>query len=170
MGKFEPRLQSQQHSILTEPPAEEIRDASIVLPRGMMWTLILNGTTGFIMTVTFAFCLGNLENALTPTYGFTYIDVFYNSTQSRAGATVMACIIILMALCSTISNVATASRQMFAFARDQGLPFSDFLSQVRIVPRKTSSTTNSLAGQTWLGYPPKCRDGFIRDHLSSLTN
>ena len=42
----------------------------------------------------------------------------------------MACIIILMALCSTISNVATASRQMFAFARDQGLPFSEFLSQV----------------------------------------
>lgn len=98
----------------------------------MMWTLILNGATGFIMVITFAFCIGNLTDAITPTYSYAYIDVFYNSTGSKAGATVMACLIILMCLCSTISNVATASRQMFAFARDRGLPFSNFLAHVSV--------------------------------------
>lgn len=111
--------------------AEEIHDASRVLPVAMLWTLILNGVTGLIMTITFAFCLGDITAALTPKYNFTYIDVFYNSTQSRAGATIMASLITLMTLCSTISNVATASRQMFAFARDSGLPFATFLSKVR---------------------------------------
>jgi amino acid transporter len=43
----------------------------------------------------------------------------------------MTCIITLLTLCSAISNVATASRQMFAFARDRGLPAADFLSYVR---------------------------------------
>lgn len=111
----------------------------------MMWTLILNGATGFVMVITFAFCIGNLTDAISPTYSYAYIDVFYNSTRSKAGATVMACLIILMCLCSTISNVATASRQMFAFARDRGLPFSDFLAHVcllvlRALPQKNKLT------------------------------
>lgn len=113
-----------------ESIAEEIRDASRVLPLGMFWTLILNGTTGFIMTITFAFCITDLDAALAPAYEFAYIDIFYSATQNKAGATVMTCLITLMCLCSTISNVATASRQMFAFARDRGLPFSSFLCKV----------------------------------------
>ena len=114
--------------------AEEIKDASRVLPLGMMWTLVLNGLTGFIMIITFAFCAGDLTSISTSASGFPFIQVFYNSTGSPAGTIVMTCLLALMALCSTISNVATASRQMFAFARDHGLPFAHFLSDVRVSP------------------------------------
>jgi amino acid transporter len=97
----------------------------------MIWAIVLNGTTGFIMTVTFAYCIGPLDAAIQPPYFFAFIGTFYNATGSKAGATVMTCIITLLTLCSAISNVATASRQMFAFARDRGLPAADFLSYVR---------------------------------------
>lgn len=97
----------------------------------MMWTLIINGTTGFIMVVTFAFCLPDNLVTATPAYFFTYIDVFYNSTQNKAAASIMTALITILCLCSTISAVATSSRQMFAFARDRGLPFSGFLCRVR---------------------------------------
>lgn len=107
--------------------AEEIKDASRVLPLGMIWTLVLNGITGFIMVITFAFCIGDLDAAISPSYSYAYIGTFYTATGNKAGSTVMACLIILMCLCSTISNVATASRQMFAFARDRGMPCSTFL-------------------------------------------
>lgn len=123
------------------------------------------------MTVTFAFCLGDITEALTPKYNFAYIDVFYNSTQSRAGATIMAALITIMTLCSTISNVATASRQMFAFARDRGLPFSNYLSQVRVpssayaLPPSDITITDSLKGATGLGYPTQRRGGLVRCHL-----
>jgi amino acid transporter len=50
--------------------AEEIKDASRVLPLGMMWTLILNGVTGFVMVITFAFCIGDLESAISPHYSY----------------------------------------------------------------------------------------------------
>lgn len=110
--------------------AEEVQDASRVLPVGMMWTLIINGITGFIMVITFAFAIPDIDSALAPTYNFTYIDTFYYATQSKAGASIMTALITLMCLCSTISNVATASRQMYAFARDRGLPFSKTLSHV----------------------------------------
>jgi len=96
----------------------------------MVWTLILSGLTGFLMVVTFAFAIPTIDAVLEPTYFFAYIDVFYNSTHSKAATTVMTALLTLMCLCSTISNVATASRQMFAFARDRGLPFGAFLCKV----------------------------------------
>ncbi|QIX02550.1 hypothetical protein AMS68_008067 [Peltaster fructicola] len=110
--------------------SEEIQDASRILPVGMVWTLTLNGITGFVMVITFAFAIPDINAALTPTYGFAYIDTLYYATQNKAGTSIMAALITLMCLCSTISNVATASRQMYAFARDRGLPFSSFLSRV----------------------------------------
>ncbi|KAK4546375.1 hypothetical protein LTR36_002052 [Oleoguttula mirabilis] len=111
--------------------SEEIRDASRVLPRAMLWTLVVNGLAGLIMSITFAYCLGPLDASLDPPYFFAFIGTFYTATQSKAGATVMSCIITILTLCSAISNVATSSRQMFAFARDRGLPFGSWLSHVR---------------------------------------
>lgn len=129
-------------------------------------------TTGFIMVVTFAFCIGNLDEAIAPSYSYAYIDVFYNSTGSKAGATVMACLIILMCLCSTISNVATASRQMFAFARDRGLPFSGFLARVsQHSSHHPGIRTNvQLSGPPRLGHPPQRRLRLLRHHLPPLSH
>ena len=95
-----------------QPVAEEIRDASRVLPRAMLWTLILNGGAGLVMSITFAYCLGPLDASLTPPYFFAFIGTFYTATQSKGGATAMSCIITVLTLCSAISNVATSSRQM----------------------------------------------------------
>ncbi|CAK1363246.1 unnamed protein product [Cercospora beticola] len=111
--------------------AEEVRDASRTIPLAMVSTLVLNGITGLIMAITFAYCIGPIEAALQPQYNFAFIGTFYNATQSQAGATVMTCIITTLTLCSAISNIATASRQMFAFARDHGLPFARVLSYVQ---------------------------------------
>lgn len=111
--------------------AEEVKDASRTIPWAMISTLVINGVTGLVMAMTFAYCLGPVEDATMPKYNFAFIGTFYNATQSHAGATIMTCIITLLTLCSAISNVATASRQMFAFARDNGLPFARIISHVR---------------------------------------
>ena len=110
--------------------AEEIKDASRVLPLAMMGTAILNGVLGYVMLISYLTCMGNVEEVMDSPTGFAFIQVFYNSTQSRIGASVMTTILIILTVCGTISNVATASRQMFAFARDKGMPFSSFLAYV----------------------------------------
>ncbi|KAH2240592.1 hypothetical protein KXV81_004814 [Aspergillus fumigatus] len=117
--------------------SEEIRDASRVLPLGMIWTLILNGSTGFVMIITLAFCVGDIDHVLESQTGFAFMQVFLNSTGSVRAATGMTVVIMAMQFCAAISNVATTSRQVYAFARDKGLPFSNFLSTVNptfIVP------------------------------------
>lgn len=95
-----------------------------------MTSLFLNGALGFIMLVTYCFCLGNVEEILETETGYPFIQVFYNVTKSRGGASTMTAILITLTVCGCISNVATASRQLFAFARDGGMPFSRFLAYV----------------------------------------
>ena len=113
--------------------SEEIKDASRTLPLAMMWTAVLNGSLGFVMLVTFCFCLGDIETILSNPDIMPFVQTFYIATNSHAGTSVMTAILIVLTTCGCISNVATASRQMFAFARDRGLPFSGFLAEVRLL-------------------------------------
>ena len=82
------------------------------------------------MILTFCFCIGDIDSAISTPTGQPYIQVFYNATGSRAGTTVMVVLIALLTLCNTVNNVASASRQLYAFARDGGLPYSSTLSYV----------------------------------------
>ncbi|CAO2653632.1 Nn.00g030430.m01.CDS01 [Neocucurbitaria sp. VM-36] len=111
--------------------SEELRDASHTLPRAMMWTAIVNSSLGFVMLITFCFCLGDVESVLMTATGQPHIQVIYNATQSKSGATALACITVIMAIFGCVNNVATCSRQLFAFARDHGVPFGGFLSRVQ---------------------------------------
>ena len=84
----------------------------------------------FIMGTSFIFCLGDLDKALDSPTGEPFIQIFYDGTQSLAGTNTMTAIIIIMLTSACISEVATASRQLWSFARDGGLPGSRWLSHV----------------------------------------
>ena len=116
--------------------SEELKDSSRVLPSAMMWASVCNAALGFIMLVTLCFCLGpdwqdNVLGFTTPTQtGIPIIQVLYNSTNSAAAATVMTTILILLSLAGTIAVIASSSRQVWAFARDKGFPFSSYIEYV----------------------------------------
>ncbi|KAF2400463.1 amino acid transporter [Trichodelitschia bisporula] len=106
--------------------SEEIRDASKIVPRSMIATAALNGTLGFVMVITYSFTILDVDEALSsPTglLGFPFIHIFWKATGSKGGTTAMVVIIVALLTSAAISILATASRQSFAFARDDGLPF-----------------------------------------------
>ena len=74
------------------------------------------------MTITYAFCITDLDAALNSPTGYPFIQVFYSATGSKAATTAMTCIPIVLLIAAGISVLATASRQTFAFARDDGIP------------------------------------------------
>ena len=39
--------------------AEELRDASYILPRILLWATVINGFLAFVMIVTFCYCIGD---------------------------------------------------------------------------------------------------------------
>lgn len=124
--------------------SEEVRDAGRTLPLSMIMTTIINGAFGWIMVITYCFCIGSLEEVITSPTGYPFMQVFYNSTQSASSATAMASFIVIMTIFSNLTMVATSSRQLFAFARDHAVPFSLWFSKVpagRDVPINAILTT-----------------------------
>jgi choline transport protein len=116
--------------------SEELKDASKQLPRTMIWTTFINGALGFVLIITFCMTLGDVNDVISTPTGQPYIQVFYNATQSHVGASVLSALVIFMAMFCNLSIVATASRQLFAFARDQGVPFASWVAYVRLpIPR-----------------------------------
>lgn len=59
------------------------------------------------------------------------MEVFWNATRSRVGATAMSVFITLMIFFGLLTFIATSSRQLYAFARDKGVPFHKTLATVR---------------------------------------
>jgi choline transport protein len=115
--------------------SEELKDAGKTLPKAMISTAIFNGILGFVMLITFCFCVGNVDDVLSTPTGYPFIQVFYNATLSTGGASGMTAIMIVLSIFCGMTNMATASRQLFAFARDKGVPFSQFFQKVNLDPR-----------------------------------
>ncbi|KAI1971601.1 hypothetical protein LOZ51_006761 [Ophidiomyces ophidiicola] len=110
--------------------AEEIQDASRTLPKAIMGTVFINGILGFLMMLTLCFTLGDVNSILETKTGFPFIQVFYNTTQNLKASSAMCAIVVLTLTASAISEIATASRQLWSFSRDNGMPFSSILSHV----------------------------------------
>ena len=110
--------------------AEEIENAGVTVPRAMVWTFLLNVPFTFGLLLTYLFCIGNVTDALASPTGFPFMYVFQKATGSVGGATGMTIVILLLLIMITISTMASTSRQTFAFARDNGLPFSKWIGHV----------------------------------------
>lgn len=110
--------------------AEELHDASRWLPRCMVAAAVMNFTASFLMLLVVLFRAGNIEDALTSPTGQPYIEILLNATGSIPATAVMVFWIVLSLIFCAINMVTTSSRQLWAFSRDQGMPFSASLSKV----------------------------------------
>ena len=74
--------------------------------------------------------MGDINNALTSPTGFPFIEIFVQATNSLAGSTAMTALILALIAAAAIGIMATASRLLWSFARDNGVPFSKYISRV----------------------------------------
>ncbi|KAM0123718.1 hypothetical protein ACHAO1_011231, partial [Botrytis cinerea] len=102
--------------------SEEIRNPSLVVPRAIMLSIIINGSMGFAMVIALLFCIGDIDAALATNTGYPYMEIFLQATRSVSGAAVMASIIAILGICATVSTLASTSRMFWSFSRDRGLP------------------------------------------------
>lgn len=112
---------------------EETKDAASTTPRSIMWSMALNALLGFLMVITLVFTWGNLSEIADTATGMPFLQILYNVTQSRAAVNILAAVVITTLAASVIAVVATASRQIWAFARDCGVPFFSTIAHVRLL-------------------------------------
>ena len=108
--------------------AEEVEDASLVVPRCMWWSYLLNAFMGFIILITMLFCIGDLNDAINAPA--PYLSLF-NNTGSVGVATTLTIILFVLIFSGNITSLATTSREAWAFSRDRGFPYSRWISRVR---------------------------------------
>ena len=112
--------------------SEEIQDASVIVPRSIMFTIFINGVLAFGMLLMTLFSLTDVDGALNTPTNYPYMEILRHSTGSVAGATVMASILVVMQYCANAGLLASASRMCWSFARDRGLPGWRYLQHVRL--------------------------------------
>lgn len=114
--------------------AEEVKNATKVVPRAIQISVLLNGTLGLAMLIAYLFCLGDLNDVVESSgiYGYAYIYVFLKSTGSAAGAATMVMIMWILGVCCLVGLMAATSRQLWSFARDNAVPFSAQVTKVFI--------------------------------------
>jgi choline transport protein len=112
--------------------AEEVEDASRVVPRAMIATSAVNYTLAFIMTVTVFSTLGDdVMTLMTTPLGQPWIQILLNATGSLVATNILTVVICLLLLFCSVNQVTAASRQLWSFGRDKGLPFSGWIAHVR---------------------------------------
>ena len=96
----------------------------------MVASVVINGVMAWAFVITVLYCIGDLGAAMSGIYVYPIIEILYSSTGSKGGTTALMALIVFLGIIAMFSTLASVSRLTWAFARDNGLPFSDFFSRV----------------------------------------
>ncbi|KAJ5814483.1 hypothetical protein N7474_006260 [Penicillium riverlandense] len=111
--------------------SEEVANASRVIPNALMLSVGINGCLGFGMIIAMMFCTGaDLGGTLGEITGYNFMGIFVEATNSVSGSLIMIAIVIIIYICSLMGLLAAASRQLWSFSRDRGVPGWRLWSQV----------------------------------------
>ncbi|KAI5295660.1 hypothetical protein KEM52_000652 [Ascosphaera acerosa] len=110
--------------------AEEVKEPRKNIPRSMTWGLVINAVVTFGFAICLLYCMGDVYKVIGTPTGYPIIQILYNITKSKAAACVMTCFFIFPGTIAFFNGLASVSRLTWAFARDEGLPFSAFFAQV----------------------------------------
>lgn len=109
--------------------SEETKDAGETVPRAMLGAYFVNGALGIVFLISYMFMMTDVEAALEDATGYPHIYVFRQAV-SPAATVVLNVIPTILIFAGTLSFNLSTSRQTWAFARDEGLPFSGWLGKV----------------------------------------
>ncbi|KAJ5874910.1 uncharacterized protein N7529_003340 [Penicillium soppii] len=128
--------------------SEEVKDAGRYVPIAIAWGYIGNGILALIVIVGFLLALPSVPDALNDSTGFPFLYVF-RQIFSTSGVNGLAAIILVPVIFSNILFNASTARQTYAFARDRGLPFANWISQVdtrRRIPVRAIALSCLISG------------------------
>lgn len=127
--------------------SEETENAEVVVPQALITSVTVNGCMGFGFLIALLFTMGDIETILeTPTM-YPIIAIFYQATGSYRATNAMVSGLVISAIFAVFGLMASASRTTWAFARDNGLPYSATLATV---DKRRSIPTNAIALTTFL--------------------
>lgn len=103
--------------------SEETHDAAIRGPLAIRVAILVSGVIGWMLTVTFCFCLTDYDEILNSPTGLPVAQIFLNAAGRRAGI-IMWFFVLLVQFFTGCSAMLANARMAYAFGRDEALPLS----------------------------------------------
>lgn len=97
----------------------------------MIISLAINGALGFGFLIGLLFSVTDIKGALKSPTKSPIVEILYQALQSKSATTAVIVLFVVLAVCAEMGMIASTSRLTWAFARDNGLPFSRFFAHVR---------------------------------------
>ncbi|KAF4957262.1 hypothetical protein FSARC_11358 [Fusarium sarcochroum] len=147
---------------MTEEMPTPSRDA----PLAMVYAVGVGGTTGTIFVLVMLFCLTDLQGIVATSTGLPIVELILQATGSRAGTTFLTLMLAICFIHGTNGSITSASRLLYAMARDKGVLYHDYFSHIHPkweVPIRTIVLTwvfNAFFGLLYLG-PTVAFNAFI---------
>ena len=113
--------------------AEETKDASRAVPKGIVNSVICSSLFGGLMLSAFVLAIPDMDQAAASGWGVFFATL--DAVLPVALKEVLYGLILLCQLLCGLATVTSASRMIYAFARDGGLPASGALRRVHPVLR-----------------------------------
>lgn len=109
---------------------EEMKSASKEAPKAIILAVVLGAVTGFAFLLTLCFCIGDIAQTAESSTGVPVIQIIYDSTGNKAATCILTSMIAVIVIVAGNNLLAEGSRAVYAFARDNGLPFSKVFAKV----------------------------------------
>lgn len=98
-------------------------------PRILWLSIVIGTVTGGLFMIVCLFCIQDLEKATDPPSGLPFVELL-RQTIGPIGTIVLIALFVTSLFGTGISITTTTSRLAWGFARDGGLPFSNYLAHV----------------------------------------
>ena len=109
--------------------AEETKNAAINVPKGIIQSVLISGIAGWIMLCVAVLVIDDYHHIAVQGER-AFVEILEQNLPAWLENTVYAAILIAQFLCG-MAVITSASRMVFAFARDGGLPASGWLRKVK---------------------------------------
>lgn len=85
---------------------------------------------GSVFILVILFCLPNPDEVLSTTTKMPIVEMVLQSTGNRAAATILSLMLGICFINGTSASITSASRLLYAMARDRGIVFYNYLSHI----------------------------------------
>ena len=110
--------------------SEEVRNPRTTIPWALITSITLNGFLGFGMIIALLYCQGSITQNLNSKSGFPFVEAFLQSLHSLPWATAYTSILLVLLIFANVAVLTATSRATYAFARDNGFPFSNYIGHL----------------------------------------
>lgn len=110
--------------------SDEVKKVHTRVPASIISATSTNAVLQLAFAICLLFTIGDIDVVSKTDTGLPILEVYYLATKSRAASSALVVVSAIVVAVGSFNCFASVSRLTWAFARDNGLPFSPFFAQV----------------------------------------